>query len=106
MNSLILSIIKFFLIKNITFNVSYSREYGICWYFDSGFYKSDSCTFLYINEDDVFLETRYGGTIEINSIDDIINESFSWYTSSKTKFKGWAEPHEKWKPLYNQLELL
>jgi hypothetical protein len=72
-------------------------------YFENGFYKSDGCTYLVQRANSVFLMSRYDGSDEVKSLDDVVFESKCWYETSKDRYDGWKDPAPNWKLLYDAL---
>lgn len=75
-------------------------EVGPEFFIGSGFYKSDGPAYLVDEGDEVVLHMRYDELRIVDSIWDIVHESYRWYEYSKDRFDGWSQPDPAWVELY------
>lgn len=68
---------------------------------ESGFYKSDGCVYLVIEDDEVVLKSRYDSSKTVELLRDIVAESYDWYDYSKDRHDGWELPAPGWDKLYD-----
>lgn len=80
----------------------------IRYYFEDGFYKSGSSTYLVASNstDHMVLHTRYENQEEVTSFEDIVNASYEWWCSSKHRCDGWNQPHAGWAEFYVEFGLV
>lgn len=70
-------------------------------FFESGFYKSDGCSYLKVDSSGaVVLHSRYNEVAQIDDMGDIVRQSYEWYERSRSRFDGWSVPSPEWHALY------
>ena len=100
MNPIILELVKNGVSVKLVWN---DDEHAVHYYIESGFYKSDGCTYLVESGEDLILCSRYDIVENIYDLDDIIAQSKYWYEVSCDRYSGWNTPPNVWAELYKRL---